>query len=109
MKFGLVSPQRRCYLVSEFPRERSGLRQAGGVGGPVQEDLFFATGGVECLGGERMEGFDAHGFEWGKYRSGEGGGGFSRGVEWMLNRDTYLTTYICRGGRRSGQRAARIC
>lgn len=31
-------------------------------GGRVQEDLFFTAGGVECLGGEREEGFDAHGF-----------------------------------------------
>lgn len=58
-----------------FQGKRSGWRYAGGFGeAGIQEDLFFATGGVECLGGERMEGFDAHGFEWGKYRSGEGGG-----------------------------------
>ena len=37
--------------------------------GMVQEDLFFAPGGVECFGGEREEGLDAHSF-----RGGEGGG-----------------------------------
>lgn len=33
-----------------------------GWGRTVQEYLFFAAGGVKCFGGEREEGFDAHGF-----------------------------------------------
>lgn len=28
----------------------------------LQKDLFFTAGGVECLRGEREEGFDAHSF-----------------------------------------------
>lgn len=81
VKYGLClcrSPPRRkggfSSLISlcEFPKgkreEKDGRVRAGGRGrgrGRVQEDLFFTAGGVECLGREREEGFDAHGcFEW---------------------------------------------
>lgn len=37
-------------------------RGTGDGGVYLQKDLFFTAGGVECLGGEREEGFDAHSF-----------------------------------------------
>lgn len=82
-----------------------------GGGGTVQEDLLFTAGGVECFGGERKEGFDAHGFEGRK-----GGRGFRRG---LLRRAFFFVFFWkCEieliliqepepgGGRRSGRRTA---
>lgn len=52
------------------------MRWRVGGGGTVQEDLLFTAGGVECFGGERKEGFDAHGFEGRRGEKRLGGRGF---------------------------------